>query len=116
MEKELKTSYYNFLISIIAFIKNLKGSLEIKVIKYRLIKSFTEFSVDYKKISNASSISDKTNTVNKAIISLSEIVKWLTISLELDSADSEEASKLIYTAIEIKDILSTLPNSQDEID
>ena len=107
-EKKLDNRLFEFAIKTINFLRLIKNSQEISVIKYQLSKSATSSGANYEEAQAASSLNDFTNKINISLREMRESNYWLRICSSLKIGDKEELNFILNESEELKKILGSI--------
>ena len=109
-ENELTQRLFKFAVRTIRFLKTLRDSPEVKVIRYQLIKSSTSSGANYEEAQAGSSKADFTNKVRISLKEMRESNYWLRLIKEVvnKAYDNMELDWLINESTELKKILGTI--------
>jgi four helix bundle protein len=107
-EKELGKRLFEFAVRTIRFLRTVKTSQEISVIKYQLSKSSTSSGANYEESQAASSLNDFINKINIALREMRESNYWLRICKPLEIGNKSELDFLLNESEELKKILGSI--------
>jgi four helix bundle protein len=109
-ENELTQRLFKFAVRTIKFLKPLKNSPEVNVIRYQLIKSSTSTGANYEEAQAGSSKADFTNKVRISLREMRESNYWLRLINEVVDKDFNisELDWLINESTELKKILGSI--------
>ena len=107
-ERELGERLFEFAVRTIKFLRTVKSSQEISVIKYQLSKSSTSSGANYEEAQAASSANDFTNKINISLREMRESNYWLRICDRLKIGNLTELKFLLPESEELKKILGSI--------
>lgn len=102
MDRGLGERLFKFAIDVIKFLRNIKNTQEITVLKYQLTKSATSSGANYEEAQAASSRADFINKINISLKEMRESNYWLKIFITLDIGDKETGKYLVNESGELK--------------
>ena len=111
MGNELSIRLFRFAVDVIKFLRLFDNSVDIKIIKYQLIKAATSSGANYEEAQGGSSKSDFTNKVTISLKEMRESNYWLRIikSAQLYPLKTENVLDiLIQESTELKKILGSI--------
>lgn len=110
---DLGNRLFEFAVNVVLYLRKLSNSIEVKVIKYQLVKSASSSAANYEEAQAASSRADFKNKINISLKEMRESNFWLRFLKRINKTD-EELSKLIKESEELKKILGAI-NSKIKI-
>lgn len=109
MGNELSKRIFNFVIRVLKYIRQLKNTEELKVIKYQIAKSSSSTGANYEEAQAGVSKADFSNKVAIALKEMRETNYWLRVIKALDEKQpSEKIDLLIDESEELKKILGSI--------
>ena len=111
MDRGLGERLIKFAIDVIKFLRNIKNTTEIKVLKYQLTKSATSSGANYEEAQAAASRADFKNKINISLKEMRESNYWLKIFRALDFGDKETGNYLENESDELKRILGSISSN-----
>ena len=108
MDRGLGERLFKFAIDVIKFLRNIKNTTEITVMKYQLTKSATSSGANYEEAQAASSRADFKNKITISLKEMRESNYWLKIFKALDIGDKETGKYLVNESGELKKILGSI--------
>ncbi|NOX19550.1 MAG: four helix bundle protein [Chlorobi bacterium] len=106
--RDLEERLFRFSIDVINFLRTLPNSVDIKVIRYQLIKSATSTGANYEESQAASSKKDFLNKINISLKEIRESNYWLRILKELQIDSDDVVKRLVNESEELKKILGSI--------
>jgi len=97
-----------FAVDVITLLRKLDNSVELRVIKYQLIKSCTSSGANYDEAQAASSIADFSNKIKISLREMRESNYWSKICIALKFGNQAEAERLRVESSELKNILGSI--------
>ena len=107
-KKDLDERLFEFAVRTIKYLRTIKISQEISVIKYQLSKSSTSSGANYEEAQAASSKNDFTNKINISLREMRESNYWLRICDKLKIGNEGELGFLLSESEELKKILGSI--------
>jgi len=111
MDRGLGERLFTFAIDVIKFLRNIKNTTEINVMKYQLKKSATSSGANYEEAQAASSRADFKNKINISLKEMRESNYWLKIFKALDIGDKETEKNWVNESGELKRILGSISSN-----
>jgi len=111
MDRGLGERLFKFAIEIIKFLRNIKNTTEINVMKYQLTKSATSSGANYEEAQAALSRADFKNKINISLKEMRESNYWLKIFKALNIGDNETGKYLVNESDELKRILGSISSN-----
>ena len=108
MDRGLGERLFKFAVDVIKFLRNIKNTQEINVLKYQLTKSATSSGANYEEGQAASSRADFKNKITISLKEMRESNYWLKIFIALDIGDKETGNYLVNESSELKKILGSI--------
>ena len=97
-----------FAVDVIMVLRKLGNSVELRVIKYQLIKSCTSSGANYDEAQAASSIADFSNKIKISLREMRESNYWIKIILKINDSHISELKHLLNESDELKKILGSI--------
>jgi len=97
-----------FAVDVIMLLRKLDNSVELRVIKYQLIKSCTSSGANYDEAQAASSIADFSNKIKISLKEMRESNYWIKIILKINDSHISELKHLLNESDELKKILGSI--------
>lgn len=102
MDRDLCERLFNFSIDVIRFLRKIKNTTEISVMKYQLTKSATSSGANYEEAQAAYSKADFKHKVTISLREMRESNYWLRIFKTLEIGDKETGISLVNESGELK--------------
>lgn len=107
-QHKLDERLFEFVIRTINFLKSIKNSQELSVIKYQLSKSATSSGANYEEAQAASSLNDFSSKINISLREMRESNYWLRICDSLNIGNKDELDFILKESEELKRILGSI--------
>ncbi|MGA7838583.1 MAG: four helix bundle protein [Ignavibacteriaceae bacterium] len=108
MDKDLRERLFKFSVSTIKFLKKVRSSPELSVLKYQLTKSSTSCGANYEEAQAAASKADFKYKISISLKEIRESNYWLRILKELDITNNDDMDKLIDESGQLMKILGSI--------
>ncbi|PCH66991.1 MAG: four helix bundle protein [Bacteroidetes bacterium] len=108
MDRDLCGRLFKFSIEVIKFLRIIKNTPEITIMKYQLTKSATSGGANYEEAQAASSKADFRNKITISLREMRESNYWLRIFKELKIGHKETCEYLVNESVELKKILGSI--------
>lgn len=104
---DLANRLFEFAVNVVLYLRKLGNAVDLKVVKYQLIKASSSSAANYEEAQAASSKADFKNKINISLKEMRESNFWLRFLSRIIKAD-EELIKLTKESEELKKILGSI--------
>lgn len=108
MDEGLGERLFKFSVTIIQYLRKIRSTEEISVIKYQLTKAATSSGANYEEAQSASSRADFKYKMNISLREMRESNYWLRIMEAIKIGNLETSNKLVHESNELKKILGAI--------